>query len=116
MNNPSNEKRFMEAIWHIVLISFRKDTPQKTRDAIYDRYQTLAENCGGKKAGILFWRVDYNLDNRKNVHLVEIAVLKDEKALHAFRGHSEHKKFTDWLSKVADWQVGDLRHPFHYNK
>lgn len=102
----------METIWHVVLISFKPEASETIKQEIYDRYQTLNEDCGGEAAGILFWEVDCNLDLRKNVHLVEIAVFKDDAALHAFRRHPKHKELTDILSQVADWQVGDIHHPF----
>lgn len=98
----------MKALWHIALISFRPDAPEEIRKEIFDQYQTLAEDCGGRDTGILFWKVAHNLDLRKNVHLVEIAVFKDDAALQAFRGHPKHKELTDVLSKVADWWVGDV--------
>lgn len=53
----------------------------------------------------------FNLDLRKKVHLVEIAMFKDNEALQAFRVHPKHRELTDMLSKVADWQVGDLNLP-----
>ena len=96
------------ALWHIVLISFRDSVPETVRREVYDRYQTLDKDCGGKDAGILFWKVDWNLDLRKKVHLVEIAVFRDDAALQAFRTHPAHKSMTDMLRGCADWQVGDL--------
>lgn len=102
----------MKNILHVVLISFKPEASKLVRQEIYDRYQTLAQDCGGENAGILFWKVDHNLNLRKNVHLVEIAVFKDTGALRAFGQHPKHKEFTDMLSKVADWQVGDIHHPF----
>jgi hypothetical protein len=100
------------ALWHTVLISFKTETPEEVRQEIYDRYQTLDKDCGGVGAGILFWEVKRNLDTRKNVHLVEIAVFTNNDALQAFRRHPKHKELTDILCKVADWQVGDIVCPF----
>lgn len=99
------------ALWHVVLISFRAETPEETRQWIYDRYQTMDVDCGGKEAGVLSWKVERNLDLRKNVHLVEIATFRDDKALQAFRQHPKHKELTDVLSKIADWQVADVNLP-----
>lgn len=99
------------ALWHLVLISFRPDVSKVTRDRIYDQYQTLSEACGGKGAGIQFFKVEHNLDLRKNVHLVELAVFDDNDALQRFRRHPVHAALTDQLSKVADWQVGDFIYP-----
>ncbi len=98
----------MMNLWHTVLISFRPDTPQSVWQEVFNRYQTLGEDCGGKKAGILFWKVDYNLDLRKNVHLVEIAIFQNDAALQVFRNHPKHEAMSDTLKDIADWWVGDI--------
>ena len=106
-----------KALWHVVLISFRPNATQATRKEVYSRYQTLDEDCGGKAAGVLFWKVDHNLDLRKSVHLVEIAIFKNDDALQKFRMHPAHKAFTEnLLSKVADWTVGDIHYPAFLGK
>jgi hypothetical protein len=97
-----------EKLRHIVLISFKNSTPAAVRKDVYDRYQTLAEDCGGKEAGILSWRVAKNMDLRNGVHLVEVARFSDNDALQRFRAHPKHKEITDILCNVADWQVGDF--------
>lgn len=101
----------MVPLWHVVLISFNEATPEECREEVYDRYQTLAADCGGEDAGILFFRVEHNLDLRKGVHLVEIAMFRDNDALQAFRVHPKHKELTDVLCQCADWQVGDAMLP-----
>lgn len=93
---------------HVVLVSFRSDAPESAREKVFKRYQTLDEDCGGKKTGILFWRVDQNLDSRKNVHLVEIAAFTDNEALQRFRAHPRHTELTNILREIADWWVGDI--------
>ena len=93
---------------HVVLISFKKETPDEVRQDIYDRYQVLGQLFGGPVAGLLYWKVGHNLDLRKNVHLMEVAVFTDKEALERFRVHPKHKELTDILCKVADWQVGDF--------
>jgi hypothetical protein len=99
------------ALHHLVLISFRPGTPEETQKEAYDRFQTIAADCGGKDAGILFAEVKHNLDLRKNVHLVEFIIFRDNDALQQFRVHPKHKELADILSKVADWQVGDINGP-----
>lgn len=96
------------SLCHVVLISFNPYTPELVRKDIYDRYRTLAVDCGGENAGILFFAVEHNLDLRKGVHLVEVAIFRDNDALQAFRVHPKHKELADILCKVADWQVGDV--------
>jgi hypothetical protein len=93
---------------HVVLISFKAGISQGEKDEIYQMYQTLDTECGGKEAGILEWKVEHNLDLRKGVHLVEVALFADNEALQRFRFHPKHKELTDILSKIADWQVGDF--------
>ncbi|MBI2099157.1 Dabb family protein [Candidatus Uhrbacteria bacterium] len=95
-------------LWHICLISFHQDAPESVRREIYDRYQTLDADCGGAGAGILFWKVAWNLDLRKNIHLVEISVFTNNDALQRFRRHPKHMELTDILREIADWQVGDI--------
>ncbi len=95
-------------LWHVVLISFRLDATETTKQEVYDRYQTLDKDCGGRDAGILFWRVEHNLDLRKNAHLVEIAIFEDDAALQRFRAHPKHRELTNILRETADWWVGDI--------
>lgn len=63
---------------HVVLISFLPTASQDIRDEIAFRYATLGDDCGGEKAGILFWSVKPNMDTRKNIHLVEVAIFRDK--------------------------------------
>ena len=102
---------FENVLWHVILISFRKETPDEVRQKIFDMYQTLPEDCGGKDAGILYFSVNHNLDLRKNVHLVEIAAFRNEDALQKFRFHPKHALLAKELSAIADWQVGDVMLP-----
>jgi len=97
---------------YIVLISFKPGVLSDIREKVYRHYQTLGEKCGGKKAGILDWRVEHNLDLRKGVHLVEVAVFKNNKSLQTYRRHPAHVDFVENLVRhVADWQVGALYEP-----
>ncbi len=95
-------------LWHVVLISFKPGVSETIKQKVYGLYRTLGEDCGGKEAGIIFWKVDHNLDLRKNVHLVEIAVFEDNSAYQAFKMNPKHKELADIVSKVADWQVGNI--------
>lgn len=70
---------------HVVLISFRDYASSEQRDEALLRLQELAQRCGGSGAGILFWKVAFNLDQRKNWHLVEVALFRDNDALQQFR-------------------------------
>jgi hypothetical protein len=91
-----------------VLIRFRPETPDSKREEIYQRYQTLADKCGGVNAGILSWSVKKNLDDRKNIHLVEVARFANDYAFQGFRAHPAHQAIAHDLSTCADWFVGDF--------
>ena len=93
---------------HVVLISFRDAASVAQREEILDAYRSLGERCGGAQAGILFWQVGPNFDLRKNWHLVELAIFRDDDALQRFRRHPAHAALTSRLSALADWAVGDL--------
>jgi len=97
-----------EALHHVVLIKFKDGTPDSVKQDIYDRYQTLGDDCGGRDAGILSWMVKKNLDLRKGISLVEIAIFTDSDALQKFRVHPKHVEIADILQHVADWFVGDI--------
>ena len=88
-----------KVLWHAVLISFRASAPEAVRRDVYERYQTLGEDCGGKDAGILFWQVDWNLDQRKQVQLVEFAIFRDDAGPQAFRAHPKDGELTDILAR-----------------
>src|SRR3989338_249902 len=68
-------------------------------------------NLGNDEGQTFIFAVERNLDLRKGVHLVELAIFRDDAALQAFRAHPEHTKITDVLREIADWQVGDFVHP-----
>lgn len=101
-----------KVLFHLVLISFFPDAPEEKRQEIFDRYQTIDQEVGGISAGILYWRAAHNLDLRKNVHLVELAIFRNNAALQAFRNHPKHKELTDILRDIANWQVGDYMDMF----
>ena len=96
-----------KVLFHLVLISFLPEASEEKREEIFNRYQTIDKDVGGTEAGVLYWRTARNLDLRKNVHLVELAIFRDDAALQAFRNHPKHKELTDILRDIADWQVGD---------
>lgn len=93
---------------HVVLISFRPAATPQQREQMLTEHQELGDRCGGRDAGILFWRVDRNLDQRKNWHLVEFGVFRDAAALERFRVHPAHVALSHILREIADWAVGDL--------
>jgi hypothetical protein len=97
-----------KSIAHSVLISFRENASREQRDQIVSQYRSLGETCGGEKEGILFWQAGLNLDQRKNWHIVQLTVFRDNDALQRFRAHPAHAKLSEVMRQIADWAVGDL--------
>ena len=103
-----NDAENQPVLKHVALISFWLSASKQEQQEILELYQTLAEECGGREAGIFSLEVRKNLDLRKNMHLVEIAIFRDQDALQAFRAHHAHHRLTDRLSKCATWYTGDF--------
>ena len=93
---------------HVVLISFREGVSVETRRQFLEHHQSLGARCGGLAAGIAYWQVSENLDQRKNWHAVQLSVFRDHEALSRFAAHPEHLKAGEQLRKIADWAVGDV--------
>jgi hypothetical protein len=96
------------ALVHTVLVSFHDHVGEAQRDEIVAEYQKLGEACGGEREGILFWQTGLNLDQRKNWHLVEFAIFRDNEALQRFRSHPAHVKLSEIMRSLGDWAVGDI--------
>jgi len=94
-------------LWHVVQISFHPKTPESVRHELFGKCKELGEVCGGKSAGILYYHADWNLDQRKDVHIFETAIFSNESALCNFQLHRKHREFTDLLQNYADWWVCD---------
>lgn len=93
---------------HVVLISFRDGVSTDARRRFLAHHQTLGARCGGLEAGISYWQVGENLDQRKNWHLVQLSIFRDREALRHFAAHPEHIKAGNELREIADWVVGDV--------
>jgi len=93
---------------HIVLTTFHSNATEQVRDELQQKQAALGEACGGRAAGILHWTSGWNLDQRKNYHLVILAVFEDEAAFRRYHAHSAHGKFALEMREVADWIVGDI--------
>jgi len=97
-----------DVLVHVVLFKFHRETTPAQREELLAKLRLLGRQSGGEEAGILFWQVDQNGDQRKNWHLVELAVFRDRASLENFRAHPAHDAVGREMSKVADWAVGDL--------
>jgi hypothetical protein len=96
------------ALVHTVLVSLRDHVTDVQREKIVAEYQQLGEKCGGEKEGILFWQAGLNLDQRKNWHIVEFAIFRDNEAFQRFRFHPAHAKLVEFMRCLGDWAVGDI--------
>ena len=63
-----------DVLVHVVLFKFHRETSPAQREELLAKLRLLGRQSGGEEAGILFWQVDQNGDQRKNWHLVELAV------------------------------------------
>jgi hypothetical protein len=96
------------ALVHAVLVSFRDHVSEAQREQIVAQYEKLGEVCGGEKEGILFWRAGINLDQRKNWHIVQFSIFRDNEAFQRFRYHPAHAMLSETLRQIADWSIGDI--------
>jgi hypothetical protein len=95
-------------IAHVVLISFQPETVQSERETALSSLRNLGDACGGRSAGIVCWQADWNLDQRKNYHLMLVSRFESEASYRRYASHPEHRRFADNLSKMADWVSGDI--------
>lgn len=93
---------------HVVLISFHDGVSAEARRQFLSHHQSLGTRCGGADAGIVYWQVSENLDQRKNWHAVQLSLFRDRAALTRFAAHPEHRKAGEALREIADWAVGDV--------
>ncbi|MCR2824237.1 Dabb family protein [Microbacterium sp. zg.Y909] len=61
----------------------------------------------GRLPGVVSWRVERSLDDRKGTIIIEDAAFADRVAYEAFRAHPAHVAAANALSGISDWWVGD---------
>jgi hypothetical protein len=93
---------------HVVLATFHPHVSEVERARLQLQQASLGAACGGEVAGILHWTSGWNLDQRKNYHLVEFSVFADEDAFQRFKAHPAHRAFADEMRLAADWVIGDV--------
>jgi hypothetical protein len=94
---------------HTVLFSFHLHVSEAQREKMIGAFRELGERCGGEAKGILFWRAGLNLDQRKNWHLVEFAIFRDNDALQRFKTHPAHVELGETMRHLGNWAVGDIK-------
>ena len=95
-------------IVHVVLATFHPDVPEEERARLQWLQAGLGAACGGEAAGILHWTSGWNLDQRKNYHLVELSMFADDDAFQRFKAHPAHRAFADEMRQAASWVIGDI--------
>ena len=71
-------------------------------DEVLQRLRSL-----GDLPGLLAWRVERSLDERKGVVLLQDSLFASMSALQSFRREARHVEVADYLSRHADWLVAD---------
>ena len=100
-----------EVLYHVVLFKLHQDAPAGMKKRAFELYQQLKEDTGGDEAGVLYFELKENMDLRKGVEWVELAVFRNNDALQAFRKHPAHTTVADIMSQIGDWFVGDFMSP-----
>ena len=95
-------------IVHVVLATFHAEVSEAKREQLQKQQASLGAACGGEAAGILHWTSAWNLDQRKNYHLVEFSVFADEAAFQRFKAHPAHRAFAEEMRGAANWVIGDV--------
>ena len=100
-----------EVLYHVVLFKLHPDAPEDMKKRAFELYQQLKGDTGGDEAGVLYLELKENMDLRKGVQWVQLAVFRNNDALQAFRKHPAHMAVADIMSKISDWFVGDFMSP-----
>lgn len=100
-----------QVLVHSVLFKFYPNTTEEQVQQVYKMYETLAEECGGKEAGILAFMVGENVDQRKGWRTVQLVFFTDNDALQKYRLHPRHQEVAKFMSGICDWAIGDLLIP-----
>jgi hypothetical protein len=74
-----------------------------------EQYRQLADGLRslGSSPGILEWRVEESLDQRKGRVLIEESTFESAEAVEVFRHLPAHQEVSALLAQSADWLVGD---------
>jgi hypothetical protein len=84
---------------HIILF---KLYPQADPEEVLHRLRSLAS-----EPGLLEWRIERSLDERKGIVIVQDSLFTSRAALDTFRVAPAHVEVAAFLSQRADWLVAD---------
>src|SRR5579863_8459558 len=93
---------------HSVLITFKPEASEEERQRAHKLYQTLDTECGGRAAGILLWKVDWNMDTRKGVHPCRVRCLHRQRRPPGLQGAP--RPSGNLRTDEADCRLGGRRH------
>lgn len=92
------------SIRHVVLFRMHDECTDDDVDDMVEQLRTL-----GDLPGILSWRVERSLDERKGRVIVEDATFATQEDLEAFRHADRHRVVAQRMSTMADWLIGEYR-------
>lgn len=87
---------------HIVLFRMYDDVADDEVDEMVASLRSL-----GDDPGVVSWRVERSLDERKGRVIVEDAVFESAEAIERFRVSARHRVVAERMSTMADWLIGD---------
>ncbi len=90
----------MRALSHIIVFRLYEDADP---DEVLGRLRSLAD-----EVGLLEWRVERSLDERKGIVLVQNSLFSCREDLERFRVAPRHTEVSRYMSTVADWWVADF--------
>ncbi|MFL6089317.1 MAG: Dabb family protein [Aeromicrobium sp.] len=84
---------------HVVLFQLKDDADVEAALGVLRRAEPTA--------GLVSWRVERSVDERKGTVLAELAVFESADAFHAWRDSDLHQAAAAHLRDVSDWLVAD---------
>lgn len=87
---------------HIVVFRFYPPIDDDSRLHAIGKLQSLKT-----LPGILEWRLEVSIDERKGPVIVQNVLFESGEALEGYRRSEEHKGVAETLSAMADWLVAD---------
>lgn len=89
----------MSQFHHVVLFRLNDDADVDAAMA--------ALNAAEPTSGLVSWRVERSLDERKGTVLAEIAVFESADDFRAWRDSQLHEAATTYMRDVSDWLTAD---------
>ncbi|MEX0931647.1 MAG: Dabb family protein [Candidatus Paceibacterota bacterium] len=97
----SNEK----SMRHIVFFRLHANVDEFKRQKAIKLLRELGENSNG----VLEWRIEFSLDQRKGDILIENGLFRDAAAYETFKSSEQHQRAGEFMKTISDWLIGDYR-------